>query len=73
MVEYQVRVVEHESTGELEEACNGMAADGWRLVSTSLLGVGAGGTRVYLFFEREGGRREPQDVWLAQQGGHDAG
>ena len=37
MVEYKVRVVEHEGTGELEDACNGMAPEGWRLVSTSTL------------------------------------
>jgi hypothetical protein len=73
MVEYKVRVVDHENAGELEEACNGMAAEGWRLVSSSFLGVQAGGIQAYLFFEREGGHREPQDVWRAQHGGHDAG
>ena len=73
MVEYKVRVVEHEGTGELEDACNGMAAEGWRLVSTSTLEVGAGRVRSHLFFERESGRREPQDVWRTQHGGRDAG
>lgn len=73
MVEYKVRVIEHEDSGELEGACNAMAADGWRLASTTMLDLGSGRFRVYLYFEREGGHREPQDVWRAQHGGHDGG
>ena len=73
MVEYKVRVIDHEGGGELEEACNGAAAEGWRLVSTSMSDLGAGRVRTQLFFEREGGQREPQDVWRAQHGGRDAG
>jgi hypothetical protein len=73
MVEYKIRIVEGEGAAALEDACNELAAEGWRLVSTSMLDAGGGRTRTQLFFEREGGHREPQDVWREQHGGHDAG
>jgi hypothetical protein len=69
MVEYKVRVVERDAPSELEDVCNRLAVDGWRLVSTSVLDLGALRTRSYLFFEREIGEREPQDAWRTQHSG----
>ena len=53
MIAYRVRTLETDGAEAVEEACNSMARDGWRLVSTAAESVDALKTRVWLFFERE--------------------
>jgi len=71
MIEYKVQRVDGGGTGELERACNELAKEGWRLMSTAATAPDA---PVLLFFEREAGdERGAQDTWRAQHGGQDAG
>ena len=53
MIEYRVRVVDTDGAADVEQVCNGMARDGWRLVSTSVENIDPVLARVWLFFERE--------------------
>jgi hypothetical protein len=64
MIEYKVRGIAGGSADDMERACNELASDGWRLVSTS-----APDGCAYLFFEREAEQSEPQDTWREQHGG----
>ena len=74
MIEYKVRRVEGEGTGDIERICNEHAKDGWRLVSTNVARLEKFDTIVFLFFEREvGDQQAPQDTWRARHGGPDAG
>lgn len=82
MVEYKIRMLEKSGAADLEDVCNGMANDGWRLVSTAAANGGAIEVFVYLFFERQidardrledavatmdaGERRDLMDVAVAQ-------
>ncbi len=71
MIEYKVRRVDTSGPGDIERACNELARDGWRLVSTAAAATGA---PVFLFFERQtGDERGAQDTWREQHGGQDAG
>jgi hypothetical protein len=71
MIEYKVRRIDGSGTGDVERACNELAREGWRLVSTAATGTDA---PVLLFFERETGeQRAAQDTWRTQHGGQDAG
>ena len=69
MTEYKIRAIETGGTGDLEKVCNDAAKDGWRLVSTNVLDLGALRTRVYLFFARETvDERGVQDAWRERHG-----
>jgi hypothetical protein len=72
MFEYRVRAPETSGTGDIEDICNQMAADGWRLVTSTAVNSGALNVRLYLFFERAmGEQRAPQDTWRTQHRGRD--
>lgn len=53
LIEYKVRALEHGAAADIEEVCNDLAQDGWRLVSTAAANAGGFTVRVWLFFERE--------------------
>mgnify|MGYP001609818625 CR=1 FL=1 len=53
MIEYKVRALETGAAVDVEEVCNDLAQDGWRLVSTAAANAGGVTVRVWLFFERE--------------------
>ncbi len=88
-IEYKVRRIEGDGTGEPERICNEAAKEGWRLVSTAVTSASALKVSVYLFFEREieardrledavaamdaGERRELMDVAVAQADAEEPG
>jgi hypothetical protein len=62
MVEYRVRATKAGDTAEAEAVCNGMAAEGWRLVSTAAANAVAPNVVLYLFFEREVSTMPDEDM-----------
>jgi hypothetical protein len=52
MIEYKVLALETGGTADIETACNDVAGDGWRLVSTAAANAGGTAVRLWLFFER---------------------
>jgi hypothetical protein len=53
MIEYKVAALETVSISRVEELCNELAQQGWRLVSTAAANAGGITVRGWLFFERE--------------------
>ena len=53
MIEYKVAALETVSISRIEELCNELAQDGWRLVSTAAANAGGITVRGWLVFERE--------------------
>lgn len=52
-VQYLVRCIEGSETDGMERVCNELAADGWRLISTSIATASATERNTYVFFSRK--------------------
>jgi hypothetical protein len=66
MHKYKVQALETGGTADIEKACNDVAKDGWRLVSTAAANVGGTAMRVWLFFERESSKSSMPDEDMAR-------